>query len=93
MPTPFLICRFLRLSSVEESCALLMLGKNHNTIKATKPTGTQREQFKIAREELDGESTKIRQMTERDLKDLERLLDKLGAPWTPGRLPGGKDEK
>jgi hypothetical protein len=32
-------------------------------------------------------------MTEKDLKELERLLDKLGAPWTPGRLPRGKDEK
>jgi hypothetical protein len=60
---------------------------------ANKPTGTEREQFKIARDELDRESATIRQMTEKDLKELERLLDKLGAPWTPGRLPKGKDGK
>jgi hypothetical protein len=60
---------------------------------ASKPTGTERQQFKIAREELDRESARIRQMAEKDVKDLERLLDRLGAPWTPGRLPGGKNEK
>jgi photosystem II stability/assembly factor-like uncharacterized protein len=60
---------------------------------ASMPTGTQREQFKIARKELDRESATIRQMTDTDLKELERLLDKLGAPWTPGRLPGARDKK
>jgi photosystem II stability/assembly factor-like uncharacterized protein len=60
---------------------------------ATKPTGTEREQYKIAREELDREAAKIRQMADKDVKDLERLLDKLGAPWTPGRLPVGRGEK
>jgi vacuolar-type H+-ATPase subunit H len=52
-----------------------------------KPTGTQREQLKIARTELDAEAAKIRSMAEKDVKELESLLDKLGAPWTPGRLP------
>jgi hypothetical protein len=52
------------------------------------PTGTQREQFAIARAELDRETAKLRSLAETDLKELERLLDKLGAPWTPGRLPG-----
>jgi photosystem II stability/assembly factor-like uncharacterized protein len=56
-----------------------------------KPTGTQREQYKIAREELDREASKLRQLAEKDLKGLEQLLDKLGAPWTPGRLPGVSD--
>ncbi|HJZ90584.1 MAG TPA: hypothetical protein VKE40_06895 [Gemmataceae bacterium] len=56
------------------------------------PTGTQREQYKIAREQLDQEVVKLRQTAEKDLKDLEQLLDKLGAPWTPGRLPVGKDK-
>jgi hypothetical protein len=58
-----------------------------------KPTGTQREQFKIARDELDREAAKLRQTAEKDLKELEKLLDNLGAPWTPGRLPGAKDQK
>jgi len=52
-----------------------------------KPTETQRDQARIAREELDREAGKIRELVEKDLKELETLLDKLGAPWTPGRLP------
>ena len=55
-----------------------------------KPTGTQREQFAIARKELDAESAVIRQRMDTQVKELEALLDKLGAPYTPGRLPGGK---
>ena len=55
-----------------------------------KPTGTQREQFAIARKELDAESAVLRQRMETQVKELEALLDKLGAPYTPGRLPGGK---
>ena len=52
-----------------------------------KPTGTEREQLKIARSALDEQSAKLRQLKETDVKQLERLLDKLVAPWTPGRLP------
>lgn len=55
-------------------------------------TGTQREQFKIAREELSQVAAKLRQTVERDLKEMEQMLDKLGAPWTPGRLPVSKDK-
>lgn len=55
-----------------------------------KPTGTQREQFAIARKELDAESAVLRQRMETQVKDLEAVLDKLGAPYTPGRLPVGK---
>jgi hypothetical protein len=53
-----------------------------------KPTGTQREQLKIATEALNSETAKVRELAEKDLKELEKLLDKLGVPWTPGRLPG-----
>jgi hypothetical protein len=55
-----------------------------------RPTGTQREQLKIAREQLDRETARLRETAEKDAKELERLLDKLGAPWTPGRLPAAK---
>ncbi len=56
---------------------------------AAKPTGTQREQHAIARKELDEVSAAERKRVETDVKELEALLTKLGAPWTPGRLPGG----
>jgi photosystem II stability/assembly factor-like uncharacterized protein len=54
-----------------------------------KATGTQREQYAIARKELDEVSATLRKRVETDLKEMEVLLEKLGAPWTPGRLPGG----
>ena len=57
-----------------------------------KPTGTQREQFAIARKELDGVTERMRKRLDVDVKDLEKLLDKLGAPYTPGRLPGGTEK-
>jgi photosystem II stability/assembly factor-like uncharacterized protein len=53
-----------------------------------KPTGTQREQFKIARDDLNRETERLRKMLDTDVKEFEKLLDKLGAPYTPGRLPG-----
>ncbi|MFL5339209.1 MAG: VPS10 domain-containing protein [Gemmataceae bacterium] len=55
-----------------------------------RPTGTQREQYAIARKELDEVSEALRKRLDTDVKELEKLLDKLGAPYTPGRLPGGK---
>jgi photosystem II stability/assembly factor-like uncharacterized protein len=55
----------------------------------TRPTGTQRQQYAIAGEELATELAKLRQLFE-DLKPLEKALDLAGAPWTPGRLPEWK---
>lgn len=54
-----------------------------------KPTGTQREQYAIARKELDAESIALRKRVETDIKELEAVLERIGAPWTPGRLPPG----
>jgi hypothetical protein len=58
-----------------------------------KPTGTQSEQYNIARKELDQEIAKIRKIMETDVKEYETLLNKLGAPYTPGRLPGATGKK
>lgn len=52
-----------------------------------KPTGTQREQLEIARRELNEVSAVLRNRLGTDVKALDDLLNKLGAPWTPGRLP------
>ncbi|MBX7103578.1 MAG: hypothetical protein K1X57_05830 [Gemmataceae bacterium] len=51
------------------------------------PTGTQREQYAIARKELDAESVVLKNRIELDVKKLEDMLDEIGAPWTPGRRP------
>src|SRR5262249_42263635 len=58
-----------------------------------KPTGTQREQFAIAQKELGEVAATLRKRNDTDVKEMEALLDKLGAPWTPGRLPGGKIDR
>ena len=52
-----------------------------------KPTGTQREQFKIAREELKVQTDKVRKLLEKDIPEFDKILDRIGAPATPGRLP------
>ncbi len=52
-----------------------------------KPTGTQRESYRIASEELTQEIAKLRKLVEVEVKDLEKAMDAAGAPWTPGRLP------
>lgn len=52
-----------------------------------KPTGTQREQYKIAAESLKEQTDHVRRLLEKDIPDLEKVLDKIGAPATPGRLP------
>ena len=57
-----------------------------------KPTGTHREQYAIARKQLDEQAAVIKKRLETDVKELEAILDKLGAPWTPGRLPGTGDQ-
>lgn len=51
------------------------------------PTQTQRTQYHIASDEFSGELAKLRSLVEVDLKNLEKGLDRAGAPWTPGRLP------
>jgi hypothetical protein len=52
-----------------------------------KPTGTQREQYQAASEELASLLKDLRHMLETDLKALDKDLDAAGVPWTPGRLP------
>jgi photosystem II stability/assembly factor-like uncharacterized protein len=57
-----------------------------------KPTGTQREQYRIASAELQRELSKLRRLIDTDLRALEKALDAAGAPWTPGRLPEWNDK-
>jgi hypothetical protein len=56
-----------------------------------KPTGTQQEAYKIASEEFGEELAKLRKLIDVDLKALEKVLDEVGAPFTPGRLPDWKE--
>ncbi len=52
-----------------------------------RPTKTAQEQYQIAFDELSAEIPKLRKIVETDIKALEKQLDALNAPYTPGRLP------
>jgi photosystem II stability/assembly factor-like uncharacterized protein len=54
------------------------------------PTQTQRDSYKAASEEFETLLTKVKQLIEVDLKNLEVEMEKYGAPWTPGRVPDWK---
>jgi len=51
------------------------------------PTTTQREQFQIARDQLNALLANLKTLIETDLAALEARFDEAGAPWTPGRWP------
>ena len=53
------------------------------------PGGTEREQFRIAGELFRQVHAQVKAVTD-DLKKLEDVMEKAGAPWTPGRLPEWK---
>jgi photosystem II stability/assembly factor-like uncharacterized protein len=56
-----------------------------------KPTGTQREAYRVASADLTREIEKLRKIIETDVKELEKAMDAAGVPWTPGRLPAWTD--
>jgi len=51
------------------------------------PTQTYRESLKLAEEQFAPLATRLRQVIEVDLAGIEKQMNALGAPWTPGRLP------
>ncbi len=52
------------------------------------PTGTMRQQFDIVARDFPPLLARLRAIIDGDLKALEAKADALGAPWTPGRIPG-----
>jgi hypothetical protein len=57
-----------------------------------KPTGTQREAYRVASADLAPVIDKLRKMIETDVKELEKAMDAAGVPWTTGRLPAWTDK-
>lgn len=51
------------------------------------PTETQMKSFSTARDELSTVIKKLKGIIEVEIPALEKELDKVGAPWTPGRIP------
>ncbi len=58
-----------------------------STQSFSKPTGTQKEAYAIAEKEFRNELEKLKTLAEQDVPALEKKLEGIGAPWTPGRLP------
>jgi photosystem II stability/assembly factor-like uncharacterized protein len=57
-----------------------------------KPTQTQINEYAIAAQEFDAELKKLRALVEVELPKLDKALEAVGAPWTPGRVPVWQDK-
>lgn len=55
------------------------------------PTETQKKSFEIAKEELKEVLSKLKKIVDVEIPSFEKELDKVGAPWTPGRFPNIDD--
>jgi len=53
----------------------------------TEITQTEKDTYQILREELSPVLEKLKRISEVDIKNLESEMEKIGAPWTPGRIP------
>jgi len=56
------------------------------------PTQTQKDSYKIASEEFELLLARVKKLVETDLKNLEADMERYGAPWTPGRVPGWNND-
>ena len=56
------------------------------------PTQTQINNLKVASEEFEPLLARVKALLEVDLKNLEYEMERYGAPWTPGRVPGWNKE-
>ena len=56
------------------------------------PTQAQLDAYKIASEDFTPVLSQLKSLIETDIKSIEAQLEKLDAPWTPGRLPDWKAE-
>ena len=52
------------------------------------PTQTQKVNYQVATEEFEPLLAKLQTLLEVDVPNLEAEMERYGAPWTPGRVPG-----
>lgn len=50
-------------------------------------TATEKQQYEILSEEFPPVLEQIKKVYEEDILELEKALDEMNAPWTPGRIP------
>jgi photosystem II stability/assembly factor-like uncharacterized protein len=71
----------------------MAISERANTISAGlnrtlgRPTTTHEQQFQIASELFAAQRTLIKQLVEVDVPAIEKELERVGAPYTPGRIP------
>ncbi len=65
-----------------------IIGEQRSSTSA--PTQTQRDNFRIVEEEFMPIYQALRKIAATDVKNIEKKLDDIGAPYTPGRLPAWK---
>jgi hypothetical protein len=51
------------------------------------PTATHREALRLAQQQAGTVLERLRKLIEVDLANVEKQMNALGAPWTPGRIP------
>ncbi len=73
--------------SISDRIGAVVSGRKNVT---SPPTGTHRDQYRYALAAFGPVLQKLRSVIDR-LDALEAELDELGAPWTPGRVPGGRN--
>lgn len=56
------------------------------------PTQTQKASLETAMMEFEKAYADIREITDVEIREIESILEKSGAPWTPGRLPEWKKQ-
>ncbi len=64
---------------------------NEQRMSTARPTQTQINAYQIAAQEFELELKKLRALVEVDLAKLEKAMEAIGAPWTPGRIPVWQD--
>ena len=65
-----------------------IMGEQRGSTSA--PTQTQRDNFKIVEEEFMPIYLELKKIAATDVKNIEKKLEDIGAPYTPGRLPDWK---
>jgi photosystem II stability/assembly factor-like uncharacterized protein len=64
---------------------------NEQRMSTSRPTQTQINAYNIAAQEFEAELKKLRSLVDVDVAKLEKTMESVGAPWTPGRVPVWQD--
>jgi hypothetical protein len=75
--------------SILDRCSYIIWGV---WATSSDPTQTQKDAYKIVVDEFTPVYNNLKKIVETDLKEIEKEMDRLGTPWTPGRFPEWKNQ-